>query len=224
MRRLVLTIVVLATAWSLASFGYFWSVPLLDAEIGYNDAPWFFAFYYGLWSLAVFLVFRSTFGKWAGSFQPGTYAPLIALMILVFGGYALFVLPRLPMTEWPFDGYSPVEFFWATSWYFLPKSLEILFQQLILAALVLALDALKLTLKQISITLALLFGGFHLTLALSNDNPVYVLRYSFAATLFGLVVPWLILRVKGGFLISYAIHWTFYAIDIALIHFVFAAE
>ena len=69
-----------------------------------------------------------------------------------------------------------------------------------------------------------LFGAFHLSLALNSYNPVYVFRYTIAATIFGAIVPTLILRLRNGFLISYALHWGYYAVDIAAIHFVFAAR
>ena len=140
---------------------------------------------------------------------------------LAFAAFAWLVVPRLPQTEWT-QTVSPVEFFWATSWYFLPKSVEILFQQLLIAALVLALRDTGLRLRKIAAVVALLFGAFHLTLALSYPNPLYVVRYSVAAAIFGAIVPYLLLRRRHGFLISYAIHWAYYALDITIIRFVFA--
>ncbi|HSG56280.1 MAG TPA: hypothetical protein VLA45_12575, partial [Paracoccaceae bacterium] len=221
--RLLMTIAVLVLAWSLSSIGYFWLQPLLSVDIGYNDAPVFYAIYYAIWAALVFLVFRSSFGQGTKFDEPAAYALYFAAMALCFAGFALLVLPRLPDTEW-LRSETPVEFFWANSWYFLPKSFEILFQQILIAALILALNAMSLSLLRISVLVAALFGGFHLTLALSYPNPVYVLRYSVTATLFGAIVPDFILRVRKGFFISYAVHWGFYAVDIVLIHFYFAAD
>jgi hypothetical protein len=221
-KNLLVTVLVVAGAWSLSSVGYFGLQPVLLAEIGYNDAPITYSVYYSAWAAAVFMVFRRTFMQAADlSLEPERVA-ILAAMALVFAGFALFVLPRLPATTWTRDN-SPVEFFWANSWYFLPKSLEILFQQLLIAALVLALNDLRLSIARVALLTAALFGTFHLTLALSYPNPFYVMRYSVAATAFGALVPWLILRLRHGFLISYAIHWGYYALDAMLIHVAFAA-
>lgn len=219
--RLGLTIAIIAGAWSLASLGYFRLLPVLGAEVGYNDAPVFFATYYAAWAAVIVAVFRAPFQRVAQQVSAG-HAAAVAAMVILFGGYALFLIPRLPATEWSY-AQTPVEFFWANSWYFLPKSVEILFQQVLIAALVLALDALGLTLRRISVLIAVLFGGFHLTLALAYPNPLYVARYSVAATIFGAMVPWFLLRLRGGFLISYTVHWSYYAADIAAIHFAFAS-
>jgi len=220
MRRLIFTIVLIAVAWSLASAGYFELRPVLGAAVGYNDAPLTYALYYLAWALMVMAVFRRALAvRWPSSDE----AMLGAMMIVGFAAFAILVLPRLPETEWT-RSQTPVEFFWANSWYFLPKSAEILFQQVLIAALILALDALGLPLKRISLLVAALFGGFHLTLALMYPNPLYVVRYTFAATLFGAIVPWFILRLRYGFFISYAVHWGYYALDAIAIHFVFAAD
>lgn len=223
MQRLLSTILLIAGAWGAASVGYFNLLPLLDAKVGYNDEPVFFTLYYAGWAGIVFLVFRRSFESWASLYPRPEHLGYAAVMAVVFAGFAMLVLPRLPETEWTFSE-APVEFFWANSWYFLPKSLEILFQQLLIAALILALHALHLQFWRISLLVAVLFGGFHLSMALSYPNPVYVLRYSIAATIFGAMVPYFILRMRYGFFVSYAVHWGYYALDIALIHFVFAAK
>ena len=220
-RNLWLTVVTIAAAWGFSSLGYFRLEPILGAEVGYNDAPTVFALYYAAWSLAVFAVFRRTF-RGGGDLTPEPLRLVaVGALVVVFAAFAVMVVPRLPETEWTRTN-SPVEFFWATSWYFLPKSVEILFQQLLIAALVLGLRNMRLKLWKISLLVALLFGGFHLTLALSYPNPLYVIRYSVAAALFGALAPWLLLRVRHGFLLTYAIHWGYYALDIVIIHLAFA--
>jgi hypothetical protein len=221
--RLVLTIVTITAAWSLASLGYYRLLGVLDAEIGYNDAPLIYSAYYAVWAALVYLVFRRSFAPWSRSATPSGYALPLGVIALLFTGYALFVLPHLPNTVWTREE-TPVEFFSANAWYFLPKSFEILFQQVLLVALILALNALGLSIRQISVLVGVLFGAFHLSLALNSYNPLYVFRYSIAATIFGAIVPTLILKMRNGFLISYALHWGYYAVDIAAIHLVFAAR
>lgn len=222
LRNLLVTLALIAGAWTLSSLGYFQLEPMLKAEVGYNDAPLAFAAYYGGWSLAVFLVFRRSFQQAADLSPTPLRVAALALMALCFAGFALIVLPRLPAMEWT-RTQDPVEFFWANSWYFLPKAVEILFQQLLIAALVLALNDLGLRTWKIAALVAVLFGGFHLTLAFSYPNPLYVLRYSVAAALFGALVPSLLLRLPHGFLISLAIHAGYYVLDSIAIHMAFAA-
>lgn len=221
-RNLLFTIAVIAGAWTLSSLGYFRLEPILHTEVGYNDAPLAYAAYYGLWALAVFFVFRRSFQQ-AGDLSPTALRlGILALMAVGFAGFALYVLPRLPEMEWT-RSQSPVEFFWANSWYFLPKAVEILFQQILIAALVFALNDLGLKTAKIALLVALLFGGFHLTLAFSYPNPLYVFRYSVAASLFGAMVPWVLLRLRHGFLITLSVHAGYYVIDSVVIHFAFAA-
>lgn len=219
--RTVLVFVAVAVAWSLSSVGYFGIAPLLGAQIGYNDAPVAYTAYYAAWSFAVFMVFRPFFRDFDPWGQMGRYSLPAVVMIVLFSAFALLVLPVLPPAVWT-QSQPPVEFFSANSWYFLPKSLEILFQQILIAVLVHALANLNMSVLRMSALIAVLFGGFHLTLAMSYPNPLYVIRYAVAATVFGAVAPWILLRVPLGFFVTYAIHWTYYAVDITLIHFIFA--
>lgn len=85
------------------------------------------------------------------------------------------------------------------------------------------MQALKLGLVRMSLFIAVLFGGFHLSLALTGATAFYVARYTVAATLFGAVYPYLVLRRRNGFIWAFGLHWGFYAFDTTLGHFAFAA-
>lgn len=221
-RDLVRVGVVVFALWSASSWLYFWLEPVLGAQIGYNDAPLTFTVIYGLWSLVAFLIFRRDYGLL------GDIAASWGRIALVLGGlivattYVLAVVPNLPEVTWDHPN-APVQFFYATGWYALPKSVEILFQQLLVAALVIAAWRQGYGLGRISLVVAILFGGFHFTLGLSYPNPLYVVRYSVVATLFGAMVPFLLVRLRNGFLISYALHWSYYAVDYLAIHMAFSA-
>lgn len=221
--NLITTVLVIAGAWTVSSLGYFQLENLLHAEIGYNDAPITYAVYYALWAAMVFLIFRHSFQKAGDLTMTSWRAGVVVVMIMAFSAFAFLILPRLPAMQWT-RTQSPVEFFWANSWYFLPKTFEILFQQILIAAMVFAFSRMRLRTITIALLVAGLFGAFHLTLWLSYPNPVYVLRYSVAATLFGTMVPWILLNNRHGFLITFGIHWAYYAIDAIAIHFVFAAS
>lgn len=221
-RDLIRVAATVAALWSLSSYFYFWLEPRLGARIGYNDAPVTFAAFYALWSLLAFAIFRPDYRRL------GDLSASWGRVALVLGGlalaavYVLAIAPSLPEMVWDHPN-TPVQFFYATGWYALPKSVEILFQQLLIAALVSAAAHQGYGLRRMSLVVAILFGSFHLTLGLSYPNPLYVLRYSLAAALFGALVPVLLLRVGNGFLISYALHWSYYALDYVAIHLAFAA-
>jgi len=82
--------------------------------------------------------------------------------------------------------------------------------------MVLALDMRKLALKQIALWSAMLFGGMHLLLVLGGYSLAYTAFFAAAATAAGYVFPYLMLRVRNGFIYSYFLHWGFYAAVIVL--------
>ncbi|MCB1335106.1 MAG: hypothetical protein KDK26_16010 [Roseivivax sp.] len=219
-RQVLTTAALVAGLWSLSSVGYYALSGAIGAHVGYNDAPVLFAAYYAAWSALAALLMRTPLGLLAA--QPPRSLALGGLALAAaMLAYVVLALPLLPQTAWTRDN-TPVEFFWATQWYFLPKTVEIAFQQILIAALVTSIAGLGVPMWKIALTVALLFGGFHLTLGLAYPNPFYVARYTAAAALFGALVPWLLLRVAGGFLITFALHWAYYALDILLIHLAFA--
>jgi hypothetical protein len=110
LRNFLVTVLIIAGAWTLSSLGYFQLEPILRADVGYNDAPLEYAAYYGVWSLGVFAIFRGSFKK-VGDLSPTPFRlGILTIMALVFAGFALVVLPRLPEMEWTRTN-SPVEFF-----------------------------------------------------------------------------------------------------------------
>jgi hypothetical protein len=111
----------------------------------------------------------------------------------------------------------------ATSWYFLPKSIDILFQQLLIVALVLALAEQRYSVRSISILCAAAFGAMHVFLAFGGVPPGYVIRFMVSAAAFGLLFPYLILRVPNGLAYSYILHWAYYAISVVLPHMFLAS-
>jgi hypothetical protein len=104
----------------------------------------------------------------------------------------------------------------ADPWYFLPKSVDILFQQLLVVALVLSLTGAGQSFRRVSQTCGALFGISHLLLLLGGAPVGYVVRFTAASTVFGLIFPWLLLRVRNGLAYSYILHWVFYAAALIL--------
>ena len=211
----LLRIATAAGVWSLSSLLYFRIATWLGLSNPYNDAPILFSAYYAGWSLAVIVIFRRSYLAWAQSeLPPRNLWPKI-LVATLCAAFAAWGVNRLPPVEWP-DPSGPPDLLAATTFYFLPKSFEILFQQIIMTTMIVALYQRGLAIGRIAVVMAIMFGGFHLALVLNGKDAFYMLRYTVAATAFGAAVPWLQLRVRNGFVWSYGLHWGFYALDAAL--------
>ncbi|QEE34382.1 hypothetical protein FTO60_00865 [Octadecabacter sp. SW4] len=219
---LAVVVALITTTWTLSSIGYYQLADFLGKPGGYNEGPRIFSIYYGIWCLIVFLIFHPALSAWAKRSSPpeDRFAPLFMLTACAL--FAFIVLPFLPEADIPTED-EVNEIIIAQPWYFLPKSVEILFQQSLMTALVVALAAQNLRLGQIALLTAILFGGFHLTLALDGANPFYVLRYTVAATLFGAITPYQMLKMRNGFVYSFSLHWGWYALDTTIWRFLFPA-
>jgi hypothetical protein len=218
-RRLPLkpAIALVAAAWVLSDAGYYLLLPLLGLRIAYNSEPVAIALYYSVWVAVAVPVFWPLYRRW-----PTAETPIVTHIILIglLGGIVLFAvhgLPALPRIVWT-ESWEPPELMRVTPWYFVPKATEILFQQLLVAALVLALAAEGYAVRTISLACAGLFGGMHVLLALGGMPFGYVARFVAAATVFGYVFPQLLLRVPNGLACSYALHWLYYLATIVMVH------
>lgn len=216
-----IVVALISAIWTVSNIGYYQYAQFLNLG-GYNDEPIAFSVYYAVWCLLALAVFHPPISEWAKQEAPGEdrLAPII-----MFAGCAVFAfwaLPQMPDAAIQTDQ-AVAEIIVAQPWYFIPKSVEIIFQQILITALVVSLATMRLPSRTIALISALLFGGFHLTLAFNGANPFYVERYTLAATLFGAATPYLIIKMRNGFVYSYALHWSWYAFDTAIWRFVFPA-
>ncbi len=221
------TLLQIAAIWVASDLGYYFLLPALGIEASYNAGAIGAALYYVFWLGIAAITFWPLYGTWALYSRWAMFENRLAgslIWSVAFVGCALFaayVLPSLPSAAWT-QSWSPPEIRVATSWYFLPKSIEILFQQLLILALVLALSAQRCSLRQIALCCAALFGGMHALLAFGGMPLGYVIRFMVAASAFGFVFPYLLLRVPNGLAYSYILHWLYYAVSVVMPH-IFAA-
>lgn len=203
--------------WVASDIGYYLILPWLGLPLRYGTHPVSAAVYYGVWVVVALVAFRPLYRDWTPfEHRPAVYF-LVALALAAVAVFTVYALPLLPPVHWPKE-ITPPDLLFATPWYFLPKSIEILFQQLLIVAMVLAFSVNRCRMKSIALCAALLFGGMHLLLALSEVPVVYVIRFTVAATVFGYVFPYLILRVRNGFAYSYFTHWGYYAVTLVMVH------
>ena len=202
--------------WVISDIGYYSIVAFLVFGTDYSSHPFVMAWYYLFWSgiaLATFWPFYKTWKMF--DVRARMFVTTIVTSIAA-AAYLFYILPLFPPIHWANFWEPPSELLTASRWYFLPKSIEILLQQLLVIAMVLAFDARKFSLKAISYWSAFLFGGIHLLLVFGGSSLAYVAVFTLSATAAGFIFPYFILRVENGFIYSYFLHWGFYALVIVL--------
>jgi hypothetical protein len=215
------TLARIAAVWVLSDLSFYLLLPSLGLTASYNAGSVAVSVHYVYWIGIALITFWPLYAEWGREGPRSAFERRLASYLLwsvAFCGFVLFaayVLPHLPPPAWS-QPWDPPEIRVATPLYFLPKSIEILFQQLLIVALVLALAARGHGLRQISVTCALAFGGVHALLALGGMPAGYVLRFMVAATAFGFVFPVLILKIPNGLAYSYILHWIYYAVTVAM--------
>lgn len=210
----------IAAFWLMSDLGYYAGLPALGIAPDYNAAPVAIAVYYLFWCGLAVIAFWPIYtlwsreAPWPALANRSVAALLWTGMFAAAAGYAVLLVPRLPPLDWP-EALGPVpDVAAAGPLYFLPKTADIAFQQLLVLALVLALAAEGLTLRRIMLACAVMFGGMHLLLL-----PFYpfegVLRFTLFAAAFGALLPVLLLRVPYGLALGFALHWAYYAVTLA---------
>jgi hypothetical protein len=184
-------------------------LPALGVEASYNAGSIAITLYYVFWVGIAIITFWPVYRTWPRYGRWTTFENRLA-------SYPVWSL-SLPSIHWK-ESWNPPDLMLATSWYFLPKSVDILFQQLLVVALVLTLSAQQYRLRRIAVYCAILFGGSHVLLAFGGVPWGYVIRFMLSAAAFGLVFPYLLLRVPNGLAYSYVVHWLYYALSVIMPH------
>jgi hypothetical protein len=208
----------IAALWALANAGYFIFFPALGISLSYDVAPVAIACYFFLWAIISAVSFWDLFRAWPtinsrlwlyGLFSLGG-AALLALLLYAFSFFPVLHGPILaPYTDILF----------ATPWYFLPKAVDILVQQILIAALVLELSIRFHTLRKIILSYAIAFGGAHVFYFLFIGAPtIYAATLTAGAIASSFIFPYLILRVRGGVVYTYMIQLCFYILLAMLLH------
>ncbi len=220
--HLTTELAIVFSIWVLSDMGYYLGLPLLGISTEYNKGSVGITLFYLFWVGVIVVLFWPAYASWPRYAAWPTFRNRLSSLAIWIAGFAAmvyfagWVLPGLPPFYWP-EGWGEVPALpLATPMYFLPKSIEILFQQLEVVVVVLLLAARNLPLWKISLWCAVMFGGAHVLLLFSNVPLGYVNRFTVSAFLFGLVFPYFILRMSSGFAITYAIHWGYYALTILL--------
>jgi len=214
------TLALIAAIWILSDLGLYYLLPALKFATDYNQEPITTATYYIFWVGVAIITFSKACTEWRSLSRWDLFDnrfQSLAIWVAFFAAattFTAYVLPGLPPFAWRPEWGPMPELPLAEPTYFLPKSFEILFQQILILALVLSLAKAGLPLARISLASSALFGSIHLLLFFDNEILSSIIRYCVAATLFGLIFPVLILRVRNGLAYSYALHWFYYALTV----------
>ncbi len=211
-RALCLIVARIAAAWTLINVGYYFILPRFGLSLSYNSAPAIIALYYLACVFVVMWHFRATFTVWVGKGSDIWWYGLWSLAGAAGLCGLVYVFSLIPILQGPL---SPpyTDLLFATSWYFLPKAIEILIQQLLITVFVVETARCYPSLKKVVIGYIVCFVGAHAILFLLNGSPApYAMIMTFAAFLTSFMFPYLILKIRGGFLYSYFIHFAFYIV------------
>lgn len=226
--ELARTLAQIAAIWTVSDAGYYFLLPALGVQPSYNAGAVAVTLYYAFWVGIAVIAFWPLYARWTLYADWATFENRLTSYIvwsLSFTGcllFATYVLPMLPSVHWK-ESWDPPDLVAATPWYFLPKSIDILFQQLLVVALVLALSAKRYSLRRVSIYCAAMFGSVHVLLAFGGVPFGYVIRFMISAAAFGFLFPYLLLRVPNGLAYSYLIHWLYYALSVVMPHIFLAS-
>lgn len=207
---LIKKIVEIASLWLVANLGYYMLFPALGYELDYNAEPFYIALYFLGWSAFAVYYFWPLFKYSLALDGRIRTEAIISLGFATVISAVLYGFSHLPSLKGPsFAPYTDILL--ATPWYFLPKMAEILMQQLLITVFVLEVWERMRSLASVITWYVLAFGGAHVVLcALSSAPTQHATFMTTAAVLSSALFPYLLLRVRGGFIYSYAIHVLFY--------------
>lgn len=209
----VLNITLLLILWICVWAGAFYI--LIPQGVNYLERSWIFALYF-LGAAAIgYLLFQSEIQTvlTMDALPIFPFALLAAVVIIIVGTYRTTKkhIPKPAEAEFIPNGPNPY-FLTLDNRYIVSKSCEILFQQFVIAVLVILLLRSGLSLWQTMATFAVLFGVVHLPL-LRTGNRFWGWYFTLFAIGSSVVFPPLISKVPYGFVYTYIIHWMFYTVS-----------
>jgi hypothetical protein len=209
---------VLALIW-LACWGVsFW---LIRQGITYVDNPLITSLTFLSFSVPLVVLHWRRLEPLAGQVTAAALVALLFAAVLTILVYA--AVPNRFRRPVGLIARHPEEFYLRMDYrYLVPKTFEVLFQQLVIVVLTLLLAATGLSLTGVVLGFLCIFGLLHLPM-LRIVRKAVGLSYGIASVTLAAVFPILILRVDSGFIYSYTAHWFFYTIA-ALVAWVFGSR
>ncbi|MEK7509866.1 MAG: hypothetical protein AAB605_04090 [Patescibacteria group bacterium] len=208
-RHLVWILCGITILWVAAYAGFILILPLLGLTLSYTETPLLSAAYYVAWIAVALFFFPKTLTRVHLDQSRNAYVALAVFVSLTAFFYSS-VLPSL--SEYGAITVQSGNFFLgATPAFFLPKMAELVFQQLLIAALVLSIASFDNNVFFVSLLYGPLFAIGHV-LVLLEVPAAFVELVIVGAVVSAATFPYLILRVRNGFIYSFMLHWAFYIV------------
>lgn len=167
----------------------------------------------GLNIVVVVLFFHEISGVLRSVYVPSAFLYVVMLLLFpaIISGYFLsrrfLKRPTALIVQNPKEFNIPMEYS-----YIMPKSLEILFQQIVITLTISMLIGFGWTLLGVITLFVIVFGLVHLPEIglLGRSFGVY---YITSAAIGGVVFPWIFVALQNGPIYAYIIHWLFYLVS-----------
>lgn len=204
--------------WTAANAGYYYIPTLLGYHITYNTTPLITSVYFGVWVLIAGLLFRNILAQLTIERQLSVYLLVLTLYGVCFS-VLFYYFSLLPIPHTPF-ALPESDILTATPWYFAPKAIEVLLQQILVVVAIVGLYNYFGTVRATAIAFAILFPLAHILFDTTIGTTVpFMIIMSFGALVSALFFPYFIIRVRSGFVYTYLIHLAFYLVVATLLHF-----
>lgn len=161
-------------------------------------------------SLCLIFYFRKTLKDLISKTRKSDFIFLILISIIIHLISSYFILNYLNQPIWPFDSRG-TSFLLMNNFYLWTKPFDVFLQQLLIILLVTKLHEYKLTLKQITMLFVLGFGVIHIFQIFKTDI-IIGLAFTLGAIISSFIYPYMILKVRNGYIYNFMIHMGIYNI------------
>ena len=166
-------------------------------------------FYLTVASLLLY-AFRSTYKSIFQNTHWYELVGLVSLSLIVHGLVSYFIITYVDKPDWIFSDRG-TSFLLMNNYYVWAKPFDVLVQQLLIIWLTTKLFANGLTLKQIISFFLIAFGSIHIFQVLKTDWVIGLL-FTAGALVSSVLYPYLLLRVRNGYIYNYMFHLGLYNI------------
>ena len=170
----------------------------------------YFLFYISI----TLMLFRNIFKKIILKTKKSSF--LLVMASLMFHGVTYWICNNYLNPPIELIKNSPASYTLVNNYFLWVKPIDVLLQQLMIIVLVTKLANNKVSLKNITFALAIIFGVAHIE-SLQRMELTYALILTVSATAMSVVLPYFILKIKNGYLYNVMIHLAF--VDVAALLF-----
>ncbi|MFA6520431.1 MAG: hypothetical protein WCT44_02365 [Candidatus Paceibacterota bacterium] len=161
-------------------------------------------------ALALMVFFKKVFTEVIQRTHRHEFIILVVLPLIFHGITSYFILNFVDQPAWPFESRG-ISFLLMNNFFIYAKPLEIFVQQLLITILVTKLYQSGMSLKKIITLFVVFFGAIHIFLIFKADT-IIGLGFTFFAILASFIFPYMLLKVRNGYVYNFMIHLAAYDI------------